>query len=168
MVHPRPKKCTEQEASSRLKRNISLGGQCLECGNKVPPPSVIFMLSFPSGSVVLVATNTMRSFTQTLSHTMQIEECQNKFRAPFRLFCKRRHQPQQLLMMKPLCPIMSEFTARLDPLKSMFIARRSLFTCSKWLWALGWSLQSYTERTWSLVDQSATHSEKGHASFTVD
>lgn len=64
MVHPRPKKCTEQEASSRLKQNISLGGQCLECGNKVPPPSVIFMLSFASGSVVLVATNTMRSLSR--------------------------------------------------------------------------------------------------------
>lgn len=102
--------------------------------------------------------------TKTLSSALQIKECQNKFRAPFRLFCKRRHQPQQLLIMKPLRPMMSEFTARLDSLKSIFIARRSLFTCSKWLWALGWSLQSHTERqrgvlliNQQLIVRKATH-----------
>lgn len=75
MVHPKPKKCTEQEASSRLKWNISLGGQCLECGNKVPPPSFIFMLSSASGSVVLVVTNTMRSLS----------------RRPFQAHCRSRN-----------------------------------------------------------------------------
>lgn len=68
-----------------------VSSQRLECGHKVPPPSISVVLSFASGSVVLIAYKHNEKFiTQTLSSTMQIKECQNKVHAPFRLFCKRR------------------------------------------------------------------------------